>query len=386
MDAVLIVFLFALGACIGSFLNVVIYRLPRGESIVFPASHCPACGRAIKWCDNIPLLSWVLLRAKCRFCKAKISPRYFLIELLAGVLVAGLYVCYYTIPLREEMGDIAETWPMFIAHAALLCGLLAASAVDIELFIVPLPVMWFCAILGVAAAALRPETATMRAITPPVAAASVAAIIGLLLAEGMLRLGWLQQSFLDAEDKPLPDGDDEEATVGVTAADGVSPRREIFRELLYLTPALLLAIGAYTLATRVPAVGDFLGRIVGGEGGRVARHVNGGMTAIFGMLVGVALIWGIRIFGTLGFGKEAMGMGDVHILAAIGAVLGARAAVLAFFAAPFLGLLWWLINAPGGKAKRELPYGPWLATAALAVMVLYDPLMLMLRLLFAAPY
>ena len=70
MDAVWIVFLLATGACVGSFLNVVIYRLPRGESIVSPPSHCPNCGRGIRWYDNIPLMSWLLLRGQCRFCEA----------------------------------------------------------------------------------------------------------------------------------------------------------------------------------------------------------------------------------------------------------------------------------------------------------------------------
>ena len=65
-EAVWIIFLFALGACVGSFLNVVIYRLPRGESLVFPGSHCPACGEAIKWYDNVPLVSWLVLRGRCR--------------------------------------------------------------------------------------------------------------------------------------------------------------------------------------------------------------------------------------------------------------------------------------------------------------------------------
>ena len=80
MEIIWIIFLFATGACVGSFLNVVIWRLPRGQSIVFPGSHCPKCGRGIRWYDNIPLVSWCALRAKCRFCKAPISPRYLLMR------------------------------------------------------------------------------------------------------------------------------------------------------------------------------------------------------------------------------------------------------------------------------------------------------------------
>ena len=76
---ILACFSFGLGACIASFLNVVIWRVPRGESIVSPPSHCPKCNAAIKWYQNIPILSWLALRGKCANCKAPISPRYILI-------------------------------------------------------------------------------------------------------------------------------------------------------------------------------------------------------------------------------------------------------------------------------------------------------------------
>lgn len=79
---------FLLGAVIGSFLNVVIYRLPRGESLVRPGSHCPACGAAIKWYDNVPLFSWLLLRGRCRQCRETISLRYPAVEFLTGAIFA----------------------------------------------------------------------------------------------------------------------------------------------------------------------------------------------------------------------------------------------------------------------------------------------------------
>src|SRR5688572_24291311 len=79
-----------LGLLIGSFLNVVIWRVPRGESIVSPPSHCPRCDAEIKPYDNLPVVSWLLLRGKCRHCAAPISPRYPLVELLTGVLFGAL--------------------------------------------------------------------------------------------------------------------------------------------------------------------------------------------------------------------------------------------------------------------------------------------------------
>ncbi len=79
----------AVGVIIGSFLNVLIYRLPRKRSIVFPGSQCPGCETAISWYDNVPLLSWLLLRARCRHCKTPISVRYPLIEAAAGLAALG---------------------------------------------------------------------------------------------------------------------------------------------------------------------------------------------------------------------------------------------------------------------------------------------------------
>src|SRR5919205_2206870 len=84
----------AVGAAIGSFLNVVIHRVPREESVAFPASHCPSCGTAIRPYDNVPVVSWALLRGRCRSCRAPISARYPAVELLTGVLFALTYLLH----------------------------------------------------------------------------------------------------------------------------------------------------------------------------------------------------------------------------------------------------------------------------------------------------
>jgi leader peptidase (prepilin peptidase)/N-methyltransferase len=80
----------ALGALIGSFLNVVVYRLPRGQSLVTPGSHCPSCEHAIAPVDNVPMASWLLLRGRCRHCGASISPRYPLVELITALAFAAV--------------------------------------------------------------------------------------------------------------------------------------------------------------------------------------------------------------------------------------------------------------------------------------------------------
>jgi len=90
IEVLLAVFIF--GTLIGSFLNVVIYRIPNGESIVFPSSKCPSCQTSLKWYHNIPIFSWLFLRGKCGFCKTPISKQYPIVELLTGIIFALLYV------------------------------------------------------------------------------------------------------------------------------------------------------------------------------------------------------------------------------------------------------------------------------------------------------
>ncbi|NLK67277.1 MAG: prepilin peptidase [Campylobacteraceae bacterium] len=104
---VLACFYFMIGVCIGSFSNVLIYRLPEGESINFPASHCLSCQTPLKWYHNIPLFSWAFLGGKCAFCKAKISIQYPLVELTCGVI---MLLCYHT-----EVSDFSNYTELFKA-------------------------------------------------------------------------------------------------------------------------------------------------------------------------------------------------------------------------------------------------------------------------------
>jgi len=113
-----------LGCCIGSFLNVVIYRLPKGFSIVRPASHCPQCRQSIAVYDNIPLLSYLLLRGRCRSCGAGISLRYPLVELATGVLALLLFRRY--------------GWQLqFLVEFLFVCVLLVIFCIDLDTMLIP---------------------------------------------------------------------------------------------------------------------------------------------------------------------------------------------------------------------------------------------------------
>jgi leader peptidase (prepilin peptidase)/N-methyltransferase len=124
LDTISYVFIFIFGSLVGSFLNVCIHRLPLGESIVWPASHCPKCKRPIPWYLNIPLISYAMLFGRCRFCKKKISPRYFIVEFItafAFVAIAGRY------------GLGFESF----FYSVLICGLIIATFVDLKHRIIP---------------------------------------------------------------------------------------------------------------------------------------------------------------------------------------------------------------------------------------------------------
>ncbi|MGA2432188.1 MAG: prepilin peptidase [Acidimicrobiales bacterium] len=131
----------ALGLLVGSFLNVIIYRVPRHESIVTPRSRCPNCGAPILERDNIPVISWLLLRAKCRACRAPISVRYPLVELGTALLFAGA---------AARMG-----WQWELpAYLVMLAALLALSYIDVEKLLLPLRIVYPTILIMVALLAL----------------------------------------------------------------------------------------------------------------------------------------------------------------------------------------------------------------------------------------
>jgi len=101
--------LFVFGACWGSFLNVVLYRWPLGKSIVSPGSACTTCGKSIAWYDNLPVLSWFLLRGKCRYCGASYSIRYALVEAFFGLVWAGCGLFWSTHPLAGASAAVGLT-------------------------------------------------------------------------------------------------------------------------------------------------------------------------------------------------------------------------------------------------------------------------------------
>jgi len=143
----------ALGLAFGSFLNVVIYRLPRGESLSNPPSRCPGCGKAIRIYDNIPVFGWLLLRGRARCCKIRISARYPLIEALGGLFAWAIVRA-----IIFELPDETVWWKvvlLFALYLALALGLLAAAFIDLDHMYLPDPITIGGTLLGIVSVPLR---------------------------------------------------------------------------------------------------------------------------------------------------------------------------------------------------------------------------------------
>ena len=244
----MLIAIFIFGLALGSFLNVCIYRIPKKISIIKPRSYCPHCRKTIRWYDNIPVLSYILLKGKCRHCKKTISPRYAIVEILTAVLLVLSFM---------EWGLSLQ----FIIYFILFCGLIVATFIDFKYQIIPDEISY-----------------------------------------GGIALGLIFSLFYPS-----------------------------------LQGASLWYLGLFN--------------------------------SVRGLLVGGGLIYVTGVIGKLIFKKDAMGGGDVKLMAMIGAFLGPKLIILVFFMAPFFGSAVGIIMKIKYKADI-IPYGPYLSLATVVVAFL----------------
>jgi leader peptidase (prepilin peptidase)/N-methyltransferase len=159
-DGLIAVWLFVLGGVVGSFLNVVIYRLPAGMSLIRPGSHCPACKRPIRWFDNVPILGWLILRGRCRDCGARISARYPIVE----AITAGLFVLLGVVECLGEGANLPvpaegtfQLCGIYVYHLLLLCTLLAAVMIEADGHRVPVRLAVPALVVGLCAPLVWPR-------------------------------------------------------------------------------------------------------------------------------------------------------------------------------------------------------------------------------------
>jgi len=163
LELFLIIVGFVLGACFGSFFNVVIYRLPKNESIVLPSSHCMNCGEPIRWYDNIPILSYFILRGKCRDCGTEFSIRYALVELLTAVLFALVVYKYSYLVTNIRTVERASALRIYLAatgitifHLFFVGGMIIATFIDFDHQIIPNEITFTGIPIGIIASTIFP--------------------------------------------------------------------------------------------------------------------------------------------------------------------------------------------------------------------------------------
>lgn len=161
MAAILQIYAFVWGAVWGSFLNVVIYRLPRGASVAYPPSACGACGAGIRWYDNIPIVSYLALRGRCRACGAGYSPRYMVVEIIGGLLALALFRALDLHSLSGEL--LAEDPAPFVQGAwtwlwlqVFVFALIAITFIDLEHLYIPDEISLLLVLVGLGGAHFIP--------------------------------------------------------------------------------------------------------------------------------------------------------------------------------------------------------------------------------------
>jgi leader peptidase (prepilin peptidase) / N-methyltransferase len=453
-------FLFVLGTCVGSFLNVVIWRLPykiQGAQVTYkgktglltlswPPSHCPNCDAGIPWYLNLPVFGWLIIAGRCANCRKPIALRYPMVELATGALFLVTYMAYSAglrpdgapaSVLNLDAVSLTHEWPALFLHLIFISILLAAAAIDADSYQIPLILPTVLAAVAILSAPFIDSTLipTIDADRWNWAKPVIGGAAGLIIANILLWLKVLPLSFANlpgdppetktppkevagktkekSPDKTSPDDANRVPPiplityklpivittilavfaaaiawamapanwaalvtilcgiliflVGVLSRDADAPdatdevleeisapgaRTEMMKEALFLLFPFAGAILAYYLPFNLPHA-PWLARLLG---------------VMLGFLVGGGSIWVVRVLGSLAFGKEAMGLGDVHLMAAAGAVLGPILVLVAFpMFAPLLGVAWTVLRL-ATRRQSILPFGPWLAIASILAL------------------
>ena len=328
---------FSFGCIVGSFLNVCIYRMPLDLSVVSPPSHCPHCKYSIPFYLNVPLLTWLSLRGKCKNCGAPISPRYFIVELLTGVTFLACWLAF-----GHASPWIAAVYCLFLA------GLITATFIDFEHFIIPDEITFGGAAVGFVISIFLPQLHGTNSLRESVGRSALGIAIGAGIVYAVLRLGKL---LFGRQKIKLPDGAKIIFTeTALCLPDSVIPYEEIFYRK---TDAIVLQARTVELIDRsycnvaLRLTPEMLK--LGDEKFNPEHEPH--MDVVCSEII---------------LPREAMGLGDVKFMAGIGAFIGWQGAFFSLLASS-------LIGSAAGIAlillrKREwssrMPYGPYIALAA----------------------
>jgi leader peptidase (prepilin peptidase)/N-methyltransferase len=374
VDVILLVLACTLGAMVGSFTNVLIYRIPRNESIAFPPSHCPNCNHRLGVLDLVPILSWLALHGRCRYCGKPINPRYPIVEAISAL---GYLAIAWRFPLMDYGLATVGLWFFFTI-------LLAGSGIDLETKTLPdvltLP--------PVAVGLLIAFATTSKPGLPDFSAALHGALMGAGLLAMIAGLGaWVVRRFRETRYPDFPI-DYMHVHLGALVGAWFGP--------VWAVAAAAVAVGINLIAKRVIRIPDALtlgGMLVsvaisGSFGRGLIGSLEGALMGAGAVALLAAAYWGVYWWMHRHKPEEplpddadpvAMGFGDVKLAAVIGVFLGWQGVVMGLAAAIILGAVIGLALRVLGGA-REIPFGPYLAAGALIAMFTgAEPLLAYLR-------
>lgn len=317
---IVLLFLFVLGTVLGSFLNVCIHRIPKHDRLVdqirgllHPPSTCPGCGTPILVRDNVPILGWLLLRGRCRACRRRISWRYPAVELLNGLLFVGVYL----LEVPAARSDVAASC-LSTALGPAVSGWTRDA-------------VWFF---------------------------NLRYLYHMVLIEFLVAA-----TFIDFDLRIIPDATTVPAMVVGVLGGLISGR-------LYLVPVWFQ--DSHLLGAMQPALPASLGPLL--EGPAVPEwiagfpHLHGLAVSAAGFVVGGGIVWAVRAIGSRVLRREAMGFGDVMLMAMIGSFLGWQPTLVAFFVAPVMALAVVGVRSVVHR-QSEIAYGPYLSLGAVVVLL-----------------
>jgi len=356
LNALLHFLFFFMGAGIGSFLNVVIYRLPRGMSVNQPRrSFCPSCKNQIPMWLNIPIVSWILLRGKCAKCGCSISPRYLGVELLTGLLFYAVF--------REVGGDWAafKVWgPAMLCLWLFTALLVAGSFIDIEHFILPHEITIGGTFAGLLCATWVPslvgEELHLRGFMISLASAALGmGGLWLVVELGKLAFGRRRQRFDSPTAWNVTQPDDNEPPVVTLGGEQTSWADIFFRasdRMIVTCPELKTNEGSYKNVTAELWMEKLK-----------IRHAESSLEEF--KMENVTLLEGTTT--NIVIPREAMGFGDVLLLMMIGSFTGWKCVLFTVLAASVLGTVIAGLSRLLGRSEwgQKIPFGPYLAAGAM---------------------
>jgi leader peptidase (prepilin peptidase)/N-methyltransferase len=333
---------FVLGCIVGSFLNVCIYRMPLDLSVVSPPSHCPHCKYAIPFYLNIPLVTWLWLGGKCKNCRAPISPRYFIVELLTGLAFLSCWL---------KFGDVNHPLPslaLALVYAIFLAGLICATFIDFEHFIIPDEITIGGMVAGFAASFFLPSLHG----TKTLAGGMIQGLLGILVGAGViyaiLRLGKL---LFGRQRLKFPT----EAKVIFSETHVHLPDKEIAYDEIFYRKSDVIIFQARTLELVDRGYENVAVRLSSAALKIGDEEINPDDVPFLEAASAEIIL-----------PREAMGFGDVKFMGAIGAFIGWQGAVFSLMVSSMIGAAVGIVLILMRKRawSSRMPYGPYIALAA----------------------